>query len=316
MADILVNPSMPIKVLKNNLRAFGKSYALTPNILQAAKKIARRELFGLPSINVTYALKVKEALVRNGHYCDIEFTPRNVIMQNVKKVVTEDEIRRRAGDVADFNTAAAHNNHFREWKKKNREFIELEFGNEDDNVQFVTGIIFAPSFSVATVPLLQRVIQADAAHMNIGKYTLYSMYSATANCNMLPVVHGILFGNENKSNWKKIFKFARELHPSLNMNDVTILSDQDKGSIPALLAELPNAFNFHCSFHRSQNIMKNCGGGAKQVNSAKWLYDKLLNQTTVAGLESVRATHEHALSAKDLRYLCLVNDTAQFPAAR
>ncbi len=84
--------------------------------------------------------------------------------------------------------------------------------------------------------------------MNIGKYTLYSMYSATANCNMLPVVHGILFGNKNKSNWKKIFKFARELRPSLNMNDVAILSDQDKGSIPALLAELPNAFDFHCSF--------------------------------------------------------------------
>ncbi len=36
--------------------------------------------------------------------------------------------------------------------------------------------------------------------------------------------------------------------------------------------------------------MKNCSGGAKQVNTAKWLYDKLLNQTTVAALESVRAT--------------------------
>ena len=311
-----MNPSMSIKVMRNNLRSFGKSYAWTPNILQAARKIARRELFGVPSINVTYAIEMKDALVANGHYCEILFTPRKEIMKNVKKVVTEDEIRRRDGNVADFNTAAAHNNYFRDWKIKHREFIELEFGNDEDDTKFVTGILFAPSFSVAIFPLLQRVVQADAAHMNIGKYTLYSMYSATANCNMFPVVHGILFGNENKSNWQKVFKFARELHPSLNMNDVTILSDQDKGSIPALAAELPNAFNFHCSFHRSQNIMKNCGGGAKQVNTAKWLYDRLLAQTSVAALESVRTTHEHALSAKDLRYLCLLNDTAQFPAAR
>ncbi len=244
-----MNPSMSIKVLRNNLRAFGNSYAWTPNILQAAKKIARRKLFGVPSINVTYANKLKEALVTNGHYCEIMFTPRNEIMKNVKKVVTEDEIRRRDGNVGDFNTAMAHNNYFRDWKKQNRDFIEVEFGKEDEDTKFVTGILFAPSFSVASCPLLQRVIQADAAHMNIGKYTLYSMYSATANCNMLPIVHGILFGNENKSNWQKVFKFARDLHPSLNMNDVTILSDQDKGSIPALLAELPNAFNFHCSFH-------------------------------------------------------------------
>ena len=156
----------------------------------------------------------------------------------------------------------------------------------------------------------------DAAHMNIGKYTLYSMYTATANCNMLPVMHAILFGNENKSNWQKVFKFARKLHLLLNTSDVTILSDQDKGLIPALMAELPNAFNFHCLFHRSQSIQKNCGGGSKQIHTAKWLYDRLLGCTSMAALESVRTTHEHALLAKDLRYLGLLNDTSQFPAAR
>jgi hypothetical protein len=316
MSDMVVNPSMSSKILKNNLRAFAKPYALTANIIQTAKKIARRELFGIPSINMTYAVKLQAALVNNGHYCEIEFTPRNVIMKNVKMVVTEDEIRRRQGDVTDFSTALAHNNFFREWKKNNCEFIELEFGKEEEDVKFVTGILFAPSFNIASVLLLQKVIQADAAHMNIGKYTLYSMYSATTNCNMLPVVHAILFGNENKSNWQKVFKFARNLHPSLNASNVTILSDQDKGSIPALMVELPNAFNFHCSFHRSQNIQKNCGGGSKQTNTAKWFYDRLLGCTSVAALESVRITHEHALSAKDLRYLGLLNDTAQYPAAR
>ena len=315
MSDMTINPSMSNKVLKNNLRVFGKPYVWTQNILQSAKKIARRTLFGIPSINVTYAFKVKESLEANGHVCQLEFTTRDAIMKNVKKVVTEDEIRRRNGEVGDFNTAEAHNNFFRKWKKDHREFIELEFGNEDDDVRFVTGIIVAPSFSLAAVPLLQRVFQADAAHMNIGKYTLYSMYSATANCNMLPVVHGILFGNENKSNWQKMFKFTREVHPSVNMSDVTILTDQDKGSIPALAAELPNAFNFHCSFHRSQNIQKTFGG-KNRVHTAKWLYDRLLSCTSLPALEAARTTHEHALSASELRYLALLNDTAQYPAAR
>ena len=113
-----MNPSMSSKVLKNNLHAFGKSYALTPNIIQSAKKIVRTELFGIPSINVTYALKLQAALVSNGHHCEIEFTPCNNILKNVKKVVTEDEICRGQGDVADFSTALAHNIFFREWKKK------------------------------------------------------------------------------------------------------------------------------------------------------------------------------------------------------
>ena len=81
----------------------------------------------------------------NGHNCDIEVTPHKVIMTNVKKVATEDDIRHRNGNVADFNTAAAHNNYFHEWKNKNHKFIELEFGKEDKDVKFFTGIIFAPS---------------------------------------------------------------------------------------------------------------------------------------------------------------------------
>ena len=56
---------------------------------------------------------------------------------------------------------------FCEWKKKHREFIELEFGKEGENIPFVTGIIVAPSFSVAIVPLLQHVLQADAVHMKL-----------------------------------------------------------------------------------------------------------------------------------------------------
>ncbi len=54
-----------------------------------------------------------------------------------------------------------------------------------------------------SVPLLQTAVyQADAAHMNFGKYTLYSCYGITSNCNLFPVAFGIVFSNEDKEGWE------------------------------------------------------------------------------------------------------------------
>jgi hypothetical protein len=47
------------------------------------------------------------------------------------------------------------------------------------------------------VPLFQTMYQSDAAHMNFGKYTLYSCHGITANCNASPVAFAIVFGNED-----------------------------------------------------------------------------------------------------------------------
>ena len=67
-------------------------------------------------------------------------------------------------------------------------------------LKFLSGIIFAMSNAQRTVPHphLQTVFQADACHMNFGKYTLYSCYGTTANGNTSPVAFVILFGNKDK----------------------------------------------------------------------------------------------------------------------
>jgi hypothetical protein len=80
-------------------------------------------------------------------------------------------------------------------------------------VSFLHGIFFAPSFSQATVPELQRLVMADARHLNFGKYTFYSCYGITANPNMFPVGFAFVFGNENLLSWKEFWKFIVELHP-------------------------------------------------------------------------------------------------------
>jgi hypothetical protein len=77
----------------------------------------------------------------------------------------------------------------------------VEGGLEDGLHTFVSGIFMCTSAAKQTVPLLQTVYQADAAHMNFGKYTLYACYGITANRNASPVAFGIVFGNEDKEGW-------------------------------------------------------------------------------------------------------------------
>ena len=62
--------------------------------------------------------------------------------------------------------------------------------NKGAAATFLCGIFLSISGAKNTVPLLQTVYQADAAHMNFGKYTLYSCYGITANCNAFPVAFG------------------------------------------------------------------------------------------------------------------------------
>jgi hypothetical protein len=94
---------------------------------------------------------------------------------------------------------------------------------------------------------LQRVFQADACHMNFGKYTLYSCYGTTANCNTLPVALVILFGNKDKEGWVQFWNFAKSLHPLLDQDDTTIITDQAKGLEEALMQVLPKVvISFVC----------------------------------------------------------------------
>jgi hypothetical protein len=140
---------------------------------------------------------------------------------------------------------------------------------------FLCGIFLSISGAKNTVPLPQTVYQADAAHMNFGKYTLYSCYGITANCNAFPVAIGIIFGNEDKDGWERFWKFTSTQHPCLNHARVTIITDQQKGSIKAMAEVLPKAVNFFCSYHCGKNILTNVKGD-KGVYSAFWYYNLLL----------------------------------------
>ncbi len=88
------------------------------------------------------------------------------------------------------------------WKLENKEVLEDGGLGEPKlgavPLKFFSGILFSTLGAQKVIPFLQQVFQADACHMNFGKYTLYSCYGTTANCNTYPVAFGILFGNEDK----------------------------------------------------------------------------------------------------------------------
>jgi hypothetical protein len=96
-------------------------------------------------------------------------------------------------------------------------------------LKFFSGILFSTSGVQMAVPFLQRVFQADACHMNYGKYTLYSCYGTTANCNTYTVAFKILFGNEDKEGWMDFWDFAKSVHPSIDDTSVSIVTDPAKG---------------------------------------------------------------------------------------
>jgi len=108
-------------------------------------------------------------------------------------------------------------------------------------------------------------------------------------CSLLHLV--LFFGNENGDSWGEFWEYVKKLHPSMDIGDVTIITDQDKGWMNAIADWIPQAGHFHCSHHRRGNIIKNCGGGGGKIKySALWMYNKLMGCRTVEQIQAAKDT--------------------------
>jgi len=173
--------------------------------------------------NVTYANGVVSEMIALGHHAKLEFMPRKKVMKRLGVILINEENKRRLDAKEAVMDKSEWNLFVKNWKKENAVALEKECGLADGpQSRFLTGIMFAPSTSSHTVPLLQKVVQADASHMLIGKYTLFSAYSGTANMNMSPVAFAIFFGNEDTESWTKFLEFAAQV--SADMHCILALS--------------------------------------------------------------------------------------------
>jgi hypothetical protein len=78
---------------------------------------------------------------------------------------------------------------------------------------------------------------------------------AVIKVDMSPVGFGIVFGNENSTTWSKFWMFVKDVHPLINLPEVTIVNDQDKGQKSAITASMDETGHFHCAHHRRGDII-------------------------------------------------------------
>ena len=103
----------------------------------------------------------------------------------------------------------------------------------------------------------------------------------------------------------------------MNLPDVTIVTDQDKGQNSAINKVTDQAGHFHCAHHRRGNIIKMCGAASgNRIYSAQWVYNRLVGCQTVEQLEREKISSMPMMHVNDARYLNNLDNDEQYPAAR
>ncbi len=308
---IVDTPGIPNRNLKQYLSEYGKDHTLTDSILQEARSEAKAQLFRKSEENVKYTKGMKTNLERSGHMVKLHYTSWKETIRNVEHLVVSKELlhlKAKDNSTLDKEGRSAYWN---TWKKENYNLLVNQLSYKTTKGHFLHGVVYAPSFSKATVTELQTVFMADACHLNFGKYTMFSCYGVTANANMLPVGFAIIFGNENASSWN--WRFVLRMHPLINRGEVTIILDQDKGIKSAIKVVLQSVGHFFCSWHQRKNIVLQCSGVSGQVPySALWTFNKLSKCWLVVQWEREHDQYFPKKHPKDLQYLNSIADALQY----
>ena len=132
----------------------------------------------------------------------------------------------------------------------------------------------------------------------------------SSNGNTFPVCLAVVFGNEDKDGWTRFWNFATQIHPCINRPVTTVITYQQKGSIPAFAEVVPLAVIFFCSFNRRENIKKFVRGG-NGAYSCMWLYNLLLNVKTPAAIDKLRFEHAREMQENALHFLSSIPERSE-----
>ncbi len=244
LSAIPATPNLPSKEITALLKPYIIDIFLTSALIQKVCQSIRDQVFGNPDTNVTHVHVLRDLREGDNHDFDIYAKTTIKVKKHLLNVVIEQKKNSVMKD-GKMMVKTEKLQYLQKWELANMEMLEdVGLGKDcgDNNTAaptFLCDIFFSISGAKNTVPLLQMVYQADVAHLNFGKYMFYLCYGITANCNAFPVAFGIIFGNKDKDGWKRFWKFASTRHPCLNHARVTIITDQQKGSIEAMAEVLP-----------------------------------------------------------------------------
>jgi hypothetical protein len=141
-------PMASNKVLRQILEPFGKQYCFTEAIIQGARKEACQLIFGNADKNVGCVFFVKEDLMKAGHHVQLSFCTRKETMQNLDKIKIADKVLRRKNAQMDGLKPEERKGFTQKWYQEHEDRILPWLGSPDnqDRLQFINGIFFAPSF--------------------------------------------------------------------------------------------------------------------------------------------------------------------------
>ncbi len=203
------------------------------------------------------------------------------------------------------------------YQKKRKEYTDanqLEMVKQlaDANINTLLQRSQMISYSGDQTPLIRLMMVVEAHPLVAGQ-----TFQHKANMTMAALGFAILFGNKDKNNWTKFCKFIKNTQPIVNLNNKTIITNQDKGSIALIKDIIPEAALFHCSFHCRQNIIKKYGGGEGHVPlSCLWMYQLLVKCNSPGSIQFLRLKYEHQMSPAYVNYLNSISDKQQFPMVR
>ena len=89
-----LTPGIPYRYLRELLSLYARPYALTDSILQEARDLAKKQLFGHAEQNVQYAKGVVAELGGLGHHVRVLYADRKEIVQAVCAIALKDELDR------------------------------------------------------------------------------------------------------------------------------------------------------------------------------------------------------------------------------
>lgn len=217
-----------------------------------SKSISRNP--NLTFVGKSHNFRLNNAIIQN------ELTPRNLLNQSIllhrssllraKKETTETLLGNHRKDVKFLLSAAKRCNKYGD----RCQILHGLIGGENS----YEGFLFAPRLSIKSEGYWRDHVYTDMTHIyNLIKGFLGAITTLNANDEMVILVM-MHCQSENEANYKIMFKFFKECYPLLSgSRNLTVSSDGDKGIVPSLRHELPNARHVRCHYHLSRNISTN-----------------------------------------------------------
>ena len=316
--EISQTPNLNNKRCKNILAHHIKTKFMTESLLQNARTITKLAVFGYPEHNVQYADALCSELKTQGHDCVMIQHDALHVRRMLEEDILQEEVLKQK-KIGHMMTAKLKQQFMLTWRKANASMLD-EGGlglipDGQPSQLFFSGIYFSPNYTKLALPYLQQVFQADACHTSFGKYTMYTCYGTTANCNTFVIAVMILFGNETKVGWNIFFENVKKDHVTVNIPQRTFITDQAKGLTESIAEVMDEVGQICCYFHRCQNILKVVRGGSGKF-SGVWLYKKCMLATNTDQLEKIKIDCANDMSTQALKYINALEDPHQFPCSR